>query len=96
MTPSTPDTRSAVLRYLLGALAEERHDRGVSRTAAAARMGTSDAAVVAWRRGAWIRGSRPSNASPMPSGLRLEWHLGEARPSAGEDKAPGAQPAEEA
>lgn len=77
--PELPDRIDAALRRreLLRALAEERRARGLPRTAVAARMGTSEAAVARLEAGEVDPRLSTVERFADALGKRLEWRLGE-------------------
>jgi ribosome-binding protein aMBF1 (putative translation factor) len=78
--PELPARIDAALRRreLLRALAEERRARGLPRTAIAARMGTSEAAVARLETGEVDPRLSTIERFADALGKRLEWHLGES------------------
>ena len=77
--PELPARIEASLRRreLLRALAEERRARGLPRTAVAARMGTSEAAVARLEAGEVDPRLSTVERFADALGKRLEWRLGE-------------------
>ena len=78
--PELPGRIDAALRRreLLRALAEERRSRGLPRTAVAARMGTSEAAVARLETGEVDPKLSTVERFADALGKRLEWQLGAA------------------
>lgn len=78
--PELPARIDAALRRreLLRALADERRARGLPRTAIAARMGTSEAAVARLEAGEVDPRLSTIERFADALGKRLEWHLGES------------------
>ncbi len=77
--PELPARIDAALRRreLLRALADERRARGLPRTAVAARMGTSEAAVARLEAGEVDPRLSTVERFADALGKRLEWHLSE-------------------
>jgi ribosome-binding protein aMBF1 (putative translation factor) len=78
--PELPARVDAALRRreLLRALAEERRARGLPRTAVAARMGTSEAAIARLEAGEVDPRLSTVERFADALGKRLEWHLSES------------------
>lgn len=75
----SPEARSVRLAAILQALVEERQARGVSRTAVAAQMGTSEAAVARLEAGRVDPRLSTLERFAEAVGKHLEWRLTDAK-----------------